>query len=272
MVKDNKVHLKNDLLFQQQDFSKRHDSIFSLGDQFPSEDDVNTASATATAATTKPDASVLNENFIELNSNKHSFEKLMRENIYELFRCFLFVYLIYYRTNILVPNSYYNAETRSFLKSYFTDHLKLEESKQPTANETLLQILNDTSFKSAFIDNELSSNYVFLGNKTIKIKFNLNEISYACASEYEIKKFPYNQICANNISLNLEQIKNETNNTCPELKYVYGAESFITDDNRNKGLFSRVWDYFNKFDCQDVIDDTHHEVNCDGYLIEGPFK
>lgn len=270
MVKENKEYLNTDLLFQQQDL-KRNDSIFSLADQFPLEDDAKTVCATAKAATTKPELSVLNENFIELNSNKHSFEKLMRKNIYELFRCFLFVYLIYYRTSILVPNSYYHAETRLFLKAYFTDHFKLEDSKQPTANETLLQIIDNTIFQRFLQDNELFSNYVFLGDKTIKIKFHLKEITYSCASEHEIKKFPYNQICAN-IDLNLEKMKNESNKTCPELNYVYGAESFITDDNRNKGLFSRVWDYFNKFECKDAIDDTQYEENCDGYLIEGHFK
>lgn len=266
MPKTNKEALTEDILFQQQHQHdlKHTDSVFSLNDQLSLDDQPELADETQ-----EPIA--LNENFVELNSNKHSFEKMMRKNIYELFRCFLFVYLIYYRTNILVPSSFYRAETRMYLKNYFTDYFKLEQPVASAAKETLLSILNDSIFLNMTRPRSdiFFQNYIFLDKQTIKIKLNLKEAKYSCNSLKS--EFPYSQICS--------VIQNATNSidlaeerAFEKMTYVYGAESLETGNNRDKGLFKRIWDYFNQFECEDVIDDTHYEPNCDGFVVNSSYK
>lgn len=241
--------LTEDYLFQED--KKRNDSIFSI-----------TSSLGSSPRQSELNQPALNQEFVELNSNKHSFEKLMRQNLFDLLRCFSLVFTIYYRTNLLVPNSYYRAETRFYLKEFFNDYFQLNSvTHQNSSIETLKFILKNDLFN--FKNDNLFENYMLLGNETLKLTFNSKETIASCNSPYEIKEFPFNQICAKFESNN----KTDPIDNCQEFKHVYGVESYTAEEQENMSIVSNIWHYFTSLSCVDKIDDELFESDCNGYLV-----
>ncbi len=259
-----KNDLTEDYLFKDNDFNT---SV---------ETDVENLNLPPTTTNTE-NSTPLDEEFVGLNSNKDSFEKSMRQNLFDLLRCLLLLFTIYYRTNILVPNSFYRAETRHFLNDYFIDHFDLD-SNLSFSLDYLMNKIKDIN---------LIEDYYIWGNQSIKIKFNSDDTKIFCDEfAFEYDEFPFNQICVktdltNTIDLtnasnytsetNFEtNITNETSSSvhkCP--RYVYGAESNINkEDNNHLDYFSSFWNYINKFSCVDYVEKIEYETNCDGFLID----
>ena len=230
----------NEILFQQNELdSTRHLSIYS---EVVLEDASNTLNP-------QEETTPADENFVELNSNKHSFEKLMRQNLYDIFRCFTIIFSIYYRTNLFVPNSYYRAETRLYLFDYFYNFYQLDSNLN--AIDSLKFILQNDSFNL--------DNYYVIDKPTVKLNFNLKDLK-TCESNLD---YPFNEICPLLIN------KTQTNLDCSRLiKYVYGINSLDAKEMHQLDYLKSLLYYFNDFSCDlNLIDDISYDSNCNSYLV-----
>ena len=221
----------------------------------------------------KSNAKINNSNE-EQSNEKIELEKTALINLIELASCFILIFTIYARLNILT-SPFFLSQTSVHLKNIFGSYFITEDLNSPMGTIDLfynvtkkLGHLNKETDSIAFNTLKNNPNYFILKNPNIQAKF------------YEKKTsklpLPFENINFHKSSVGKFDVKNKKKNEngtfsnhffrdkCQVEEQTPNKQSYLKDF-FDKGIKHVLNDYMVRVDCNDVVGETN--IDCDGYQL-----
>jgi hypothetical protein len=215
----------------------------------------------------------INNSNEEQSNEKIELEKTALINLIELVSCFILIFTIYSRLNILT-SPFFLSQTSVHLKNIFGSYIITEDLNTPLGTIDLfnnftkkLGLLNKETDNIAFNTLKNNPNYFILKNPNIQAKFYEKKISKL--------PLPFEKINIHKSKLGKFNVKNRTKNEndtfysqirekCEIEEKTPNKRSYLKDF-FEKGIKHILNDYMVRVDCNDVIGEN--SIDCDGYQL-----
>ena len=203
------------------------------------------------------------------DANEKSFrdqiEKATFKNFVELASCFMLVFSIYARFNILT-SPYFMSETNLYLKKVFGKYFESEiQLSSPVATLEILRNMsknlefyshtNQTTISSTLPSLKGNPNYLIVRDPTATAKF----YNKRCAHT-----MPFQSMDDENLNETCVKVS-ESNTKCGvEESSVY--KSINLRDMTGNNSYKAIFEYFTRIRCHDIVDEVI--IDCDGFRID----